>query len=225
MNCLKAREKYKNFEVSSEDILRNVALPNLDYQIAVLLGIYRGRGNLNLKGKGVKKRYALQLSGNSKNDFDFYENYVKDAIKKAHNLEVKIHSVMRVRELNGKEYEAFYPLIEIDSKMIYTWLKDDLGFPQFPNIKWNDELEEGFFDGIMASKGALKKSGAMVLTESDFEFGKDFVNLSERLGFTPRFSPSEVKIKGKKYQTYKISFSRNEIKRMNLINPKHQLRA
>lgn len=221
LNCLKAREQYKKFRVSTEDILRNIALPDLNYESAVLLGVYRGRGILNLKESNGKKSYVLQLSGNSKGDFDFYEDYVKEAIQRAHNLKVEIRPVRRVGKLSGKEYEAFYPQIQTGSKMIYTWLKDDLGFPQFHNIKWNRELEQGFFDGLVASMGALRKDGTMVLTERNREFIKNFVDLSIRLGFTPQLYFLDTKLEGKKYRSSKITFSQREVKRMNLINPKH----
>ncbi len=216
LNCLKVREKYKNFEVSTEDILRNVDLPDLNYEVAVLLGIYRAKGILQFRGKS----YILQLTG-GKGDFSFYENYIKNALRKLHNLEVKVSPVRRKTEIAGKEYEPSYPQIGIGSKMICTWLKYDLGFPHFDKINWTQELRQGLFDGIVASMGELKKLGTMVLTEHNLEFVKEISLLSEKLGFTPFISLSPTKIGGKEATTYKVCFSQNEVKRMNLINPKH----
>ena len=42
LNCLKSRETYKNFEISREDVQRNISLPALNYESCVLLAGYCG---------------------------------------------------------------------------------------------------------------------------------------------------------------------------------------
>lgn len=215
LNCLKAREKYKNFEVSREDIQRNVFLPDFNYESCVLLGGYWGRGNLNLSGG----RYTLQLSG-STGDFDFYRGWVKEAIWRAYNLEVEIESVPI------KGYEAETPRISICSRAIATWLSRDLGFPKpkvnvnLPNIKWNEERKQGFFDGIIAFMGgSLGRYKDLALHDHDLCFIENLSNLSKELGYQPRIIPEEGF--GGKSKSYRLYFSPKEVKRMNLINPKH----
>jgi len=215
LNCLKAREKYKNFEVSREDIQRNVSLSDLNYESCVLLAGYWGRGILSLKN-----RYTIQLSG-GKNDFDFYENWVKNAIWRVHNLEVEIKSVPI------KGYEAETPRISIYSRAIATWLSRDLDFPtpkvniNLPNIKWSEERKQGFFDGIIAFMGgSLGRSKDLALHDHDLCFIENLSNLSKELGYQPKIIPEEGF--EEKSHSYRLYFSPKEVRRMNLINPKHQ---
>ncbi len=213
LNFLKRREMYKHFKVSREDIQRNVSLPDLNYESCILLAGYWGKANLRLR-----ERYVVQLSG-GKNDFDFYKNWVKDAIKRLHNLEVRLESVP------VKGYETKIPRISIQSRAIATWLKYDLDFPtpkenvNLPDIEWNEERKQGFFDGIIAFMGgSLGKWGDLALHDHDLHFIGNLSTLSKELGYTPNVCVEKFEEESKSYRLY---FSPNQVKRINLINPKH----
>jgi len=215
LNCLKDREKYKNFEVSREDIQRNISLPDLDYESCLLLAGYWGRGFLDLKG-----RYKLEIGG-GKDDFDFYENWLKDVIRKLHNLEVKVESI----PIEG--YEAKIPRISITSRMIASWLSYDLGFPRpkkkvnLPNIYWNEERKQGFFDGIIAFMGgSLGRYGDIALHDSDLHFIENLRTLANELGYNPKTILERGF--GGKSTSYRLYFSPKEVKKLRLINPKHR---
>ena len=218
LNCLKARGKYKNFEVSREDVLRNISLPSLSYETCMLLAGFWGRASLNLSSG----RYVVQLSG-GEDDFDFYENWVKEAIWKAHNLEVKVESV----SIEG--YETRFPRIFIASRAIATWLKHDLGFPKpkenvnLPNLGWNEERKQGFFDGIIAFMGgSLGRWRDIAIHDHDFQFIENLSQLARELGYTPNIMLEKFEERSISYRLY---FSPWEVKRMNLINPKHLLKS
>ena len=213
LNCLKAREKYKNFEVSREDIQRGISLPDLNYESCLLLAGYWGKANLNFTN-----RYTVQLSG-GQHDFDFYRNWVRNAIKKLHNLDVEVESV----PIMG--YEAETPRICIHSRAIATWLKYDLTFPKpkqnvnLPDIDWDEERKQGFFDGIIAFMGgSLGKSGDLALHDRDLHFIKNLAHLGKELGYSPNIVVERFEEKSESYRLY---FSPREVKQMNLINPKH----
>jgi len=214
LNCLKSREMYNNFEVSREDVQRNISLPALNYESCVLLAGYWGKASLK-----SRDWYVIQLSG-GKSDFDFYRSWVKDTIKGLHNLEVRLESVQ------VKGYETEIPRISIGSRAIATWLKYDLGFPKpkenvdLPDIEWNEERKQGFFDGIIAFMGGcLGNWGDLALHDHDLHFIRNLSALSKELGYTPNVCVEKFEEKSKSYRLY---FSPNQVKRMSVINPKHR---
>lgn len=109
--------------------------------------------------------------------------------------------------------------------VFHTWLKYDLDFPtpkenvNLPDIEWNEERKQGFFDGIIAFMGgSLGKWGDLALHDHDLHFIGNLSTLSKELGYTPNVCVEKFEEESKSYRLY---FSPNQVKRINLINPKH----
>lgn len=123
--------------------------------------------------------------------------------------------------------------MRVGSKGIATWLVYDIGFPKtrdktnvnLPKIDFNYETKSEFLNGIIGSMGDLSITNEILLFDKDETFIQNIKELSEGLGYTPNLLRiHDNSVFKQNSDRYRLSYSTNEVKRMNLINPKHQRR-
>lgn len=208
-NLKEARKNWFNFQVSSQDLLRSIKIPKvIDYEVSQLLGIIWGDAFLEKQKQG----YYICFHGNS-SEWPFYEQQVVPMIKKHFNLPVEIEPV--------KNDLTYSPSLKISSEVIYTWLRDDIGFVEgevinavFPNLSPNNEI--GFLEGLIAAKGSDEIT-KISFCDKDKEFIKSFKNLLAK--YT---SANEHYTVNCNTNSYRFVVSKNTLNGLQLINPKHQ---
>ena len=229
-NLYEARHVWPNFQPSKDDWLRSVKIPTrIGFEEARLLGIDWGDGHI--KNDLEDNHYIFPLKGNQ-DDFELY-GIVGKEINRIHHVKDLIRENKGDKKFpwGGNRYSWNNPALDISSKAVVTWLMDDLGFPcpkenvGLPRIDFTEEQKTGFFVGIVAAMGELKKNNELGLTDKDSIFIQNLEDLSKDLGFTPRWDCRPRMHEDIYYISYQLMFSPREVRRMYernwLFNPKH----
>ena len=219
-----ASKEWDKFRLSKSDWQRSVMIPDqITPDSALLAGVEWGDGSVS------DYPYAFRLCGNA-DDFAFYSEEVSPLLKKVHDLEVPIEAIKSQTVANGKSFSSMHPWLQIGSMGITTWLVDDLGFPNTPNktnvnlprVNLNYENKAEFLYGIVGSMGILSNDNRIKLSDKDETFIKNLKELSQSMEYTP-FQDYSSQTLGTS-TNYAIIFPAREVKKMKLINPKHQRR-
>ncbi len=219
-NLYEAHNIWKNFTPGITDWSRSLTIPfTIDERVALLLGIYWGDAHLR-RYKDSPRVDKVILAGNE-NNFDLYTEVINPLIIDIHGLNVPVDC----DEVENSER----PIMNIGSKAIATWLRDDLGFsspkiqvqPPGPYKQWQDNIAYAYFSGLIATMGTIVKrkriSHDLTINDSDETFVRCIEELAWHLGYTPHLTGSNLR--------WRVSFSQNEIKQMlkegAIINPHH----
>jgi len=203
-NLYEARARWRNFQPSNEDFMKNYCIPTqIGFYEAFLLGVFWADGHISQ----TRKSKFLSISGNRKDlDFnvDFYGDVVIPLLRGIHNF-VEISDSRYIRNKNKKagDGKSTYPSVDIYSAAISSWLIDDLGFPppvtkrentesiNLPfDVLLRDEAKYGFFSGLIAAMGTIHAKNGYLRFEDK---NKPFVDGISRLASEIGYSPSEVK--------------------------------
>ena len=224
-NLEEATETWGKFETSASDLLRSVRLPlELKYEESRFLGNCWSDGCISKRFYGS---YTFGLSGR-KEDFDFYRNYVVTDIKNIFNINTKVTEKKDVHTLGEKEVGFKYPVINVGSKAIITWLAYDLGFPTGKN-KRNVELpkariidEKGFFDGIAEAMGSPgPNNGTIRILDKVATFIYNLQKLAESFGLHPsKHKPIKSEVFGTYGEVSNLYLSKEDVKSLDIRNPR-----
>ena len=227
---IKERKYWKSFKPSADDWRWDVTLPTppLTAAKSQAVGIMWGDGYFKYGGNGVR------LHG-TKGDMDFYEMLVAPTLSKMFNKPVHMTELNRKAEICGKAYEYTNPIIDLGSKAVAIWLKNDIGFHKGAGGRWKKRVRlpleccnaENFFEGLVASMGSLyvpKKINQrpfLSIADKDRLFLSEVRELAKSLGYKPRKLSRVGNNNSLGTNSWNFSFSVGDTKNLTLINPRH----
>lgn len=180
-NLYEAKLRWPSIEISEMDLSRNIKLPLVISRAeAYLLGVIWADGFIS----GQPGHHTLKLIGNEK-DFPFYENIVAPRVSDLFGAQVQV----------SKQKQALGPVSELNSFVVNSWLKNELGFPvpkdniKIPNLDWTSELEHGFLSGVFDAMGNINfstNSARLSINECDQTFFDEIAALCQKEAFNPK---------------------------------------
>lgn len=180
-NAEEAMARLPRVRFSKFDLLRNVKIPTEIGELeAITLGIFYGDGNL-ITNDG--NSYMVTLFG-TEEDFRFYGNFVKPALKQMFGIDAKLKPVG-----NG-DFVYNVPGIEIKSTALFTWLNNHMGLSisrdkqLIPHIK-DDAIAWNILKGVLATRGMIyigDEKSLMRITDKNAGYIKSIADLAGRFG-------------------------------------------
>ena len=217
---IEERKVWQGFKPSVDDWRRDVTLPlpPFDRETSHVIGVMWGDGYTNTRNKHSR------LIGNGE-DVGLY-NIIVPRMSELYEYKSSI---------GGKSVSVSTPLVFIDSKAVYTWLVNDLGFPVGERGKWGKRgvklpttycHGKGLLEGLNASMGNVmsdKKRGNRMFTISDRD--RDFVDGIRGLAVETGYRPTAVfSVGSKEFEgSWRFAYSINDTARLVFINPRHRL--
>jgi hypothetical protein len=212
---------------SDNDWLRSVMIPQeIDYATSQFLGMVWGDGDYS--HHCYNNSNDMRMGGKA-NDRELYENIVSEAAKMLFNLDSPVKTIADKMHAHGKDYDCERNLVSLNSKAIFSWIVECLGFPKqgeefkLPKVDYD---KQAFFEGLFASKGLVKrlnKEGCTCdtveyeITSTDGQFIEAVDGLLNELGYSP------TRYSNRNDGVTHLCIGRNaDRERIQLINPRHR---
>ncbi|HLC50482.1 MAG TPA: LAGLIDADG family homing endonuclease [Candidatus Nanoarchaeia archaeon] len=208
--------------LNSRGSLKNINRPDKSKELAELVGILLGDGNIYSYSRGKKVGvYSARIAGDYKKDKEYHLDYVVPLCSKLFNTNMRIrhHSNNeRFVCLDSKELVNF--LVDIGLKS-GDKIKNQVGIPLW--IFENKEFLKACLRGLIDTDGSVYR-----MSKKDFKLIRmDFTNHNQALLNDAReafivlgFNPSKV-IKGRKFYISRQNEIARYISEIGFSNPKH----
>jgi len=159
--------KFTGIKFSTNDIIRQVRIPNeINVDLSEEIGIHIGDGSLFIAKDKKWNSYSYSLSGNLREELQYYEDFVLPLYKKLFNLEANLLKNKLKNECRFTLKSR--ALFDFKNKILQLQVgeKNSIQIPK--QIRKNAELLEACIRGLIDTDGTLNASrkGSLHLTLS-----------------------------------------------------------